>query len=127
MNIGGLRIEKRLEQRRWLIVAVPLGSLVVAHIAIALLLLATGHPPMTTLRRLFDAAYLADGALTNTLIAATPLAFTGLAAAVAFRASTSPTIAPSYMTAMRSARVRTSSRSSLIRSTATWRAAASRR
>ena len=47
--------------------------------------LATGHPPSTTLRRLFDAAYLADGALTNTLIAATPLAFTGLAAAVAFR------------------------------------------
>ena len=66
-------------------VAVPLGSLVVAHIAIALLLLATGHPPITTLRRLFDAAYLANGALTNTLIAATPLAFTGLAAAVAFR------------------------------------------
>ena len=85
MNLGALRIEKRLKQRRWLMVAVPLGSLVVAHIAIALLLLATGHPPITTLRRLFDAAYLADGALTNTLIASTPLAFTGLAAAVAFR------------------------------------------
>ena len=85
MNLGGLRIEKRLKQRRWLIVAVPLGSLVVAHIAIAILLMATGHPPITTLRRLFDAAYLANGALTNTLIAATPLAFTGLAAAVAFR------------------------------------------
>ena len=80
-----LRIEKRLQQRRWLMVAVPLGSLVVAHIAIAILLVATGHPPITTLRRLFDAAYLADGALTNTLIASTPLAFTGLAAAVAFR------------------------------------------
>ena len=39
----------------------------------------------TTFRRLFDAAFLADGALTNTLISATPLAFTGLAAAVAFR------------------------------------------
>src|SRR5215213_6166234 len=85
MNLGGIRIEKRLRQRRWLMVAVPLGSLVVAHIAIAVLLMATGHPPVTTLRRLFDAAYLADGALTNTLIAATPLAFTGLAAAVAFR------------------------------------------
>jgi simple sugar transport system permease protein len=85
VNLGALRIEKRLKQRRWLMVAVPLGSLVVAHIAIALLLLTTGHPPITTLRRLFDAAYLANGALTNTLIAATPLAFTGLAAAVAFR------------------------------------------
>ena len=69
MNLGGLRIEKRLKQRRWLMVAVPLGSLIVAHIAIALLLMATGHPPITTLRRLFDAAYLANGALTNTLIA----------------------------------------------------------
>ena len=66
-------------------VAVPLGSLVVAHIAIAILLVATGHPPVATFRRLFDAAYIADGALTNSLIAATPLAFTGLAAAVAFR------------------------------------------
>ena len=85
MSLPAVRIEKRLQQRRWLMIAVPLGSLVVAHLAIAILLVATGHPPVTTLRRLFDAAYLADGALTNSLIAATPLAFTGLAAAVAFR------------------------------------------
>jgi simple sugar transport system permease protein len=32
-----------------------------------------------------DAAFLGDGALTETLVSATPLAFTGLAAAVAFR------------------------------------------
>ena len=44
-----------------------------------------GACAVTTFRRLFDAGYLADGALSNTLIAATPLAFTGLAAAVAFR------------------------------------------
>ncbi len=78
MALPEVRIEKRLEQRRWLMVAVPLGSLVVAHIAIAVLLVATGHPPWATFRRLFDAAYLEDGALTNSLIAATPLAFTGL-------------------------------------------------
>ena len=47
MNVGGLRIEKRLKQRRWLMVAVPLGSLVVAHLAIAALLVATGHPPIS--------------------------------------------------------------------------------
>jgi ABC-type uncharacterized transport system permease subunit len=80
-----VRIEKRLVERRWLFLAVPLGSLLVAHLAIAVLLVATGHSPGTTFRRLFDAAYLDDGALTTTLIAATPLAFTGLAAAVAFR------------------------------------------
>ncbi len=85
MSLPQVRIEKRLRQRRRLMVAVPLGSLVVAHVAIAILLAATGHAPLTTFRKLFDAAYLADGALSNTFIAATPLAFTGLAAAVAFR------------------------------------------
>ena len=85
MSLPEIRVEKRLKQRRWLMVAVPLGSLVVAHLLIVVLLTATGHPPIDRLRDLFDAAYLADGALSNTLIAATPLAFTGLAAAVAFR------------------------------------------
>lgn len=85
MTFPEVRIEKRLRRRRWLLVAVPLGSLVVAHIAIAIILEATGHPAIETFRRLFDAAYLADGALSQTLVSATPLAFTGLAAAVAFR------------------------------------------
>jgi ABC-type uncharacterized transport system permease subunit len=80
-----MRIERRLEQPRWLAVAVPLGSLVVAFAVATVVLLATHHPPLHTFRRLFDAAFLANGALTETLVAATPLAFTGLAAAVAFR------------------------------------------
>ncbi len=85
MNVPRVRIERRLRRRPWLVVAVPLGSLVVALAAIAVLLTLTDHDPVETYRRLFDAAYLADGALSNTMIAATPLAFTGLAAAVAFR------------------------------------------
>ncbi len=85
MSRPSIRIEKRLVERRWLTVAVPLGSLVVAFAIIAVVLAATGHAPLPTFRRLFDAAFLADGALSNTLISATPLAFTGLAAAVAFR------------------------------------------
>jgi general nucleoside transport system permease protein len=80
-----MRIERRLRQPRWLSVAVPVGSLAVALLAIAVVLLATRHQPVHTYRRLFDAAFLADGALAATLVAATPLAFTGLAAAVAFR------------------------------------------
>ncbi|HEX4747600.1 MAG TPA: hypothetical protein VFU99_12045, partial [Gaiellaceae bacterium] len=80
-----VRIERRLVQHRWLTVAVPLGSLAVAFLGMAVVLAATGHSPWSTYRRLFDAAFLADGALSNTLISATPLAFTGLAAAVAFR------------------------------------------
>jgi simple sugar transport system permease protein len=80
-----LRIERRLSQPRWLSVVVPACSLAVAFVAIAVVLLVTGHAPLPTFRRLFDAAFLDDGALTNTLVSATPLAFTGLAAAVAFR------------------------------------------
>ena len=48
-------------------------------------MLATGHHPLPSYRRLFDAAFLNRGALGDTLVSATPLAFTGLAAAAAFR------------------------------------------
>lgn len=80
-----MQIERRLEQPRWLAVAVPLVSIAVAFLAATLVLLVTHHPPLQTFRRLFDAAFLSNGALTETIVAATPLAFTGLAAAVAFR------------------------------------------
>ena len=81
MTRPSVRIEKRLVQHRWLSVVVPLGSLAAASVAIGVVLVATGHSPLTTYRRLFDAAFVADGALSNTFISATPLAFTGLAAA----------------------------------------------
>jgi general nucleoside transport system permease protein len=80
-----IRIERRLEQPRWLLVAVPIVSIVVAFLFATIVLVATHHPPLHTFRRLFDAAFLASGALSETVVAATPLAFTGLAAAVAFR------------------------------------------
>jgi simple sugar transport system permease protein len=80
-----IRIERRLEQPRWLSVAVPVVSIAVAFLFATAVLLATHHPPLHTFRRLFDAAFLDNGALTDTVVSATPLAFTGLAAAVAFR------------------------------------------
>ena len=80
-----VRIEQRLVHHRWLQVVVPIGSLAAALLAVAVVLAATGHSPWSTYRRLFDAAFVDDGALSNTLISATPLAFTGLAAAVSFR------------------------------------------
>src|SRR5204863_3667877 len=43
------------------------------------------HDALSSYRLIFDAAFLNSGALGQTLIAATPLAFTGLAAAAAFR------------------------------------------
>ncbi len=80
-----VRIERRLRQPRWLLFAVPAGSLVFAFFASGLVLLATGHDPLPAYREIFDAAFVNNGAIGQTLVAATPLAFTGLAAAAAFR------------------------------------------
>ena len=80
-----IRIERRLQQPRWLSVMVPATALVVAFVGSALVLVVTGHNPFTTFRRLFDAAFVAKGALSNTFTSATPLCLTGLAAAASFR------------------------------------------
>jgi len=80
-----VRFERRLDQPRWLTLAVPAGSLVVAFVIAGVVLLVTGHNPISTYRQLFDAAFLQTGALSQTLITTTPLMFTGLAAAAAFR------------------------------------------
>ncbi len=77
--------DRRLRQPRWLSVAVPVGSVVFAFVVAGVVLLATGHDPLSTYRQLFDAAFIQTGSLSQTLIVATPLAFTGLAAAAAFR------------------------------------------
>jgi ABC-type uncharacterized transport system permease subunit len=80
-----VRIERRLAQPRWLSVAVPLASIALAFAIMAVVLVVTGHNPGSTYRELFDAAFFANGAITSTLVFATPILFTGLAAAAAFR------------------------------------------
>jgi ABC-type uncharacterized transport system permease subunit len=80
-----IKIERRLEQPRWLNFAVPVASVAFAFLVIAAVLAATGHDPLHTYRRLFVAAFDGSAAWTDTLTSATPLLFTGLAAAVAFR------------------------------------------
>lgn len=80
-----MRFERRLDQPRWLTVAVPIGSILVAFVLMAFVLLATRHNPLDTYRRLFDAAFFGNGALTATLVFCTPLVFTALCAAAAFR------------------------------------------
>ena len=82
MNI---RIERRLDHPRWLTFAVPAGALVFAILFAGVVLQATGHDAPSSYRKMFDAGFLSTGALAQTLVAATPLAFTGLAAAAAFR------------------------------------------
>ncbi len=80
-----ISVERRLRQPRWLRFAVPVGSVALALVVAGLVLVATGHDPLSSYRQLFDAAFVSRGALDQTLISATPLAFTGLAAAAAFR------------------------------------------
>jgi len=77
--------ERRLQQPWWLSVAVPVASLLFAFVVAGIVLLATGIDPLSTYRQLFNAGFIQTGSLDQTLIAATPLAFTGLAAAAAFR------------------------------------------
>jgi general nucleoside transport system permease protein len=80
-----VRLERRLEQPWWLSVAVPIGSLGAAFAVMAVVLGATGHDPGHTYRKLFEEGFTGHGALSATLISATPILFTGLAAAAAFR------------------------------------------
>jgi simple sugar transport system permease protein len=80
-----VKIERRLEQSRWLSVAVPVASIASSFLVMAAVLGATGHDPLTTYHRLFYAAFDGAAAWKFTLESALPLLFTGLAAAVAFR------------------------------------------
>ena len=80
-----IKIERRLAQPRWLNVAVPIGSIVVALALMAIVLAVTGHDPIHTYRRLFVAAFGDAPGWTATLMTGTPLLFTGLAASIAFR------------------------------------------
>ncbi|HET6966363.1 MAG TPA: ABC transporter permease [Acidimicrobiales bacterium] len=87
-QLGPLTVERRLIARRWLSLAVPLASLVLAAIIAGIVLAATGHNPFSTYRQMFDASITASGGLSSTFVYATPMLFTGLCAAFAFRMRT---------------------------------------
>jgi simple sugar transport system permease protein len=80
-----LRFERRLAQPKWLSVAVPVCSLLAALVLGAVVLLVTGRNPLSTYHRILERGFGAQDAWSSTLVSATPLAFTGLCAAVAFR------------------------------------------
>ncbi len=81
----GLRLEPRSELPKHINFTVPIGSFFTALLAGAVLLLVTGQNPISTYSRIVERAFLDAGAINGTLISATPLLFTGLCAAVAFR------------------------------------------
>lgn len=80
-----LRLERRLEQPRWLNWGVPAISLVGALLLGAVVLFLTGKNPASVYSRIVDRGFFGADSLTRTIISATPLAFTGLCASVAFR------------------------------------------
>jgi len=83
-----VRLERRLDAPAWLKVAVPIASLVIAAVIVGILLAATGHNPLSTYHQMYSAAVTADGALSATFVYATPMLFTGLCAATAFKMRT---------------------------------------
>jgi ABC-type uncharacterized transport system permease subunit len=80
-----IRVERWLGAPRWLTAAVPVISLLLASVIVAIVLAVTGHEPFATYGQIYDAAFMGRGAITATFVYATPLLFTGLAAAIAFR------------------------------------------
>jgi len=80
-----ITIERSLVAPRWSRIAVPIASLVLAAIIAGIVLAVSGHDPIATYQQIYAASFTSDGALTATFIYATPLLFTGLAVAVAFR------------------------------------------
>jgi ABC-type uncharacterized transport system permease subunit len=80
-----IRVERWIDSPRWLRAGVPVISLLFAAIITGLVLAVTGHDPLATYGQMYDAAFVARGGMSGTFVYATPLIFTGLCAAIAFR------------------------------------------
>jgi simple sugar transport system permease protein len=80
-----IRTERRLDTPRWLPVATLAVGLLVALLLSGALIALIGGDPLLVARHIVNAAFGSLGVLSDTLVKATPLMFTGLACAVAFR------------------------------------------
>lgn len=81
-----MRLEARQSQPLTLIILYPVIALLFAAFICALLVMASGASPLSVFGLMFKGALGTQFALLETLTRATPIIFTGLAAAVAFRA-----------------------------------------
>ena len=79
------RLERRHVVGPWHHVVVPLASVLAALAVGAAFLLLAGHDPVLVYREMLRAAFTTRFGIEDTLVSATPLILTGLAAAVAFR------------------------------------------
>ena len=80
-----LSIERRPVPPRWFTVAVPVVAVLCAALIAAGFLALGGYDPIDVYRTMLDTAFGSRFAITETLVQATPLILTGLAAALAFR------------------------------------------
>ncbi len=80
-----LRLEPRLVRPRWLAVAVPVGSILVAAVLGAIIITLSGNDALASYARIGERSMGDVEAWSNTIAAATPLLLTGLAAAAAFK------------------------------------------
>jgi ABC-type uncharacterized transport system permease subunit len=81
-----MRLERRSHTPRALLLAAPLGAVVVTLLVTSLLVAWAGAPVARAYALLLEGGFGSRFAWTETLTRATPLILTGLAAAVAFRA-----------------------------------------
>ncbi len=80
-----LRLEPRAEIPRWMTPVLTILAVVVALAIGAVILWFVGGDPVRAYLHILDAAFGSVGVISDTLVAATPLIFTGLACSIAFR------------------------------------------
>jgi ABC-type uncharacterized transport system permease subunit len=80
-----LRLEPRLQTSRWLPVATTAGAVIVALFISGVLIAVIGGDPFTIGAHILQSSFGNVGVISDTLVKATPLIFTGLACALAFR------------------------------------------
>ena len=83
---GGWRLERRLETRAVHELYATLIALAITAVIIGLLVIIAGVSPLDAFSSLYDGAFGDRESALETLVQATPLILTGLAAAIAFRA-----------------------------------------
>ena len=81
-----MRLEARTEHQAWRAIAYPALAIAFAAVVCALLVMLSGASPLQVFGLMLKGAFGTQFAFLETLTRATPLIFTGLAAAVAFRA-----------------------------------------
>ena len=85
LRLPEIHFEKRLKPPRWLGPAMPPIAVLAALIIGGFVLWVSGRNPIDIYRRMVEVSFTNPGALSATLVAATPLLLTGLAAAITFR------------------------------------------